>query len=224
MGGTGVSASAARLGIWRGLIFLAYLALGQRWYGVNGLTITVVDVECVSQWVEYDQDLVSGNFVVVEKDNDWYVDEGEEVELVVTGPAGGTVTTLRSSVGDKFEFRAHRRGHYKFCFNNPTSIAEQISFSIHVGHIPQATEVAKDEHVFPLEVKIAQLREALESISLEQAYLKRRDIRHKKTNESTSRRLLWYTVLEYVALIGVSLLQVYLIQRLFSKRIGYNKV
>ncbi|KAL2632397.1 hypothetical protein R1flu_017083 [Riccia fluitans] len=220
----GRTAVAARFGIWRASIVLAYVALGQRWNGVDGLTMTVVDVECVSQWVEYDHDLVTGNFVVVEKDTDWYADEVEDVELVVTGPAGGTITTMKSNGGDKFTFRAHKRGHYRFCFHNPTSVPEQISFSIHVGHIPQAAEVAKDEHLYNVEVKIAQLREALESISLEQAYLKRRDIRHKKTNESTQRRLLWYTVLEYLALIGVSLVQVYLIQRLFSKRIGYNKV
>jgi hypothetical protein len=43
-------------------------------------------------------------------------------------------------------------------------------------------------------------------------------------NESTQRRLIAYTVAEYVMLLGASIGQVYLIQQLFSKRIGYNRV
>jgi len=43
-------------------------------------------------------------------------------------------------------------------------------------------------------------------------------------NESTNRRLITYTVGEYVCLVGVSLGQVYLIRKLFDKRLGYNRV
>lgn len=43
-------------------------------------------------------------------------------------------------------------------------------------------------------------------------------------NESTQRRLIAYTVAEYVMLLAASIGQVYLIQQLFSKRIGYNRV
>ncbi|BBN09656.1 hypothetical protein MPTK1_4g21570 [Marchantia polymorpha subsp. ruderalis] len=218
--GSAAAAAGQTLRIWRGLAIFLFVALGLQW--AEALTMTVIDVECVYQYVEHDHDLVSGNFVVVEKNSDWY-SEADDVEMVVTGPTGGTMMTAKASGGQKFSFRAGRRGHYKFCFHNPTSAPEDISFSIHVGHIPVASDVAKDEHFNPVETKIAQLKEALESISLEQNYLRRRDVRHKKTNESTQRRLLWYTVMEYVALIAVSIAQVYLIQRLFSKRIGYNK-
>jgi hypothetical protein len=43
-------------------------------------------------------------------------------------------------------------------------------------------------------------------------------------NESTQRRLVAYTVAEYIMLLAVSIGQVYLIQQLFSKRLGYNRV
>lgn len=66
------------------------------------------------------------------------------IYLQVTGPTGGTMMTAKASGGQKFSFRAGRRGHYKFCFHNPTSAPEDISFSIHVGHIPVASDVAKD--------------------------------------------------------------------------------
>ena len=43
-------------------------------------------------------------------------------------------------------------------------------------------------------------------------------------SESTNRRLIIYTVVEYVCLVGVSFGQVYLIRKLFDKRLGYNRV
>jgi hypothetical protein len=62
----------------------------------------------------------------------------------VTSPAGNTVHTLKGKSGDKFEFKAPRSGMYKFCFHNPYSTPETVSFYIHVGHIPNEHDLAKD--------------------------------------------------------------------------------
>lgn len=80
------------------------------------------------------------------------------------------------------------------------------------------------EPLKPVNVKIAQLAEALESVSAEIRYMQTRDKRHRSTNESTQRRLVAYRVAEYIMLLAVSIGQVYLIQQLFSKRLGYNRV
>ncbi|RVW55855.1 Transmembrane emp24 domain-containing protein p24beta3 [Vitis vinifera] len=99
--------------------------------------------------------------------------------LLVTSPAGNTVHTLKGTSGDKFEFKAPRSGMYKFCFQNSYATPETVSFYIHVGHIPNEHNLAKDEHLDPINVKIAELREALESVTAEQKYLKARDTRHR---------------------------------------------
>ncbi|CAL5436876.1 unnamed protein product [Camellia sinensis] len=83
------------------------------------------------------------------------------------------------SQGDKFDFRAKQSGIYKFCFHNPWSSPETISFYIHIGHIPNEHDLARDEHMDPINVRIAQLTEALESVITEQKYLKARDSRHR---------------------------------------------
>jgi len=142
----------------------------------------------------------------------------------VTGPDGRTVHTASTNDGEKFEFFAHRRGRYKFCFNNPLSAPEQVTFYIHVGHIPGIEDLARDEHLKPVNVKVAKLAEALEAVSAEIRYLQTRDFRHRRTNESTQRRLLAYTIGEYALLVAASVGQVYMIRHLFSKRIGYNRV
>lgn len=64
--------------------------------------------------------------------------------MQVTSPAGNTIHTLKGTSGDKFEFKAPRSGMHKFCFHNPYSTPETVSFYIHVGHIPNEHDLAKD--------------------------------------------------------------------------------
>ena len=64
--------------------------------------------------------------------------------MQVTSPGGNTVHTLKGKSGDKFEFKAPRGGMYKFCFHNPYGAPETVSFYIHVGHIPNEHNLAKD--------------------------------------------------------------------------------
>ncbi|KAG5597678.1 hypothetical protein H5410_038910 [Solanum commersonii] len=128
------------------------------------------------------------------------------------------------TAGDKFEFKAPRSGMFNFCFHNPHSSPETVSFYIHIEHISNEHDLAKDEHLDPVNVKIAELREALESITAEPHYLKARDSRHRRTNQSTRDRVIFYTVAEYLLLILASGLQVMYIRSLFSKSIGYNRI
>lgn len=109
--------------------------------------------------------------------------------MQVTSPAGNTIHTLKGTSGDKFEFKAPRSGMHKFCFHNPYSTPETVSFYIHVGHIPNEHDLAKDEHLDPINVKIAELREALESVTAEQKYLKARDARHRYSKLFPSSRV-----------------------------------
>ncbi|KAL7193702.1 hypothetical protein ACSBR2_025340 [Camellia fascicularis] len=68
---------------------------------------------------------------------------------------------------------------YKFCFHNPYLTPEIVYFYIHVAHFPSEHDLAKDEHLDPIHVKIVELREALESVTAEQNYLQARDTRHR---------------------------------------------
>ncbi|GAB4851030.1 hypothetical protein Ancab_030328 [Ancistrocladus abbreviatus] len=200
-----------------GLLLLSYV------HGIAALSVTVNDVECVYEYVLYEGDTISGNFVVVDHDIFWSSDH-PGIDFTVTSPAGNVVHTIKGTSGDKFEFKAPQSGMFKFCFHNPYSAPETVSFYIHVGHIPNEHDLAKDEHLNPINVKIAELREALEGVTAEQRYLKARDARHRHTNESTRKRVVLYTVGEYILLGLASGLQVVYIRRLFSKSVGYNRI
>ncbi|XP_052191293.1 transmembrane emp24 domain-containing protein p24beta3 [Diospyros lotus] len=200
-----------------GLLLLSFIG------NLSALSVTVNEIECVYEYVLYDGDTVSGNFVVENHEIFWGSDH-PGIDFTVTSPAGNVVQTLKGKAEDKFEFKAPRSGMYKFCFHNPYSTPETVSFYIHVGHIPNEHDLAKDEHLNPINVKISELKEALESVTAEQKYLKARDARHRHTNESTRKRVIYYTIGEYIMLALASGLQVVYIRRLFSKSVGYNRV
>lgn len=202
---------------------IVLIFLGTTICHVIALSISLHDVECVSEYVEHGGDTISGNFVVMDHDIFWSSDH-PGIDFTVTSPGGNVVHSLKGTSGDKFELKAIHGGIYKFCFHNPISTPETLSFYVHVGHIPNVHNLAKDEHFDPINVKIAELREALESIITEQKYLKARDTRHRNTNESTRKRVIFYTLLEYILFVGTSLLQVVYIRRLFSKSFAYNRV
>ncbi|XP_039046335.1 transmembrane emp24 domain-containing protein p24beta3-like [Hibiscus syriacus] len=191
---------------------------------VSSLSITVDKLECVYEPVNSEGDNISGNFAVVDHQIFWSADH-PGIDFYVTAPGGMIVHTEKGTAGNKFEVKAPLRGMYKFCFHNPHgSTPETVSFYLHIGHIPNEHDLAKDEHLHPINVKIAELRESLQSITAEQIYLRARDDQHRHTNESTRKRVIGYTVGEYILLSLVSVLQVVYIRRLFNKSIGYNRV
>ncbi|CAN6462933.1 unnamed protein product [Victoria cruziana] len=109
----------------------------------SALSVTVNDVECVSEYVLYEGDNISGNFVVVDHDIFWSSDH-PGIDFTVTSPGGNVIHTEKGTSGDKFQLKAPRSGMYKFCFHNPYSTPETVSFHIHIGHIPNEHDLAKD--------------------------------------------------------------------------------
>ncbi|XP_042061034.1 transmembrane emp24 domain-containing protein p24beta3-like [Salvia splendens] len=200
---------------------LCLLMMSASWRAA-ALSLIVTDVECVYEYVYYKDDTVSGNFVVVDHDASWR-SSNPGVDFTVTTPENSIVYSLKGSTGDKFDFKVSS-GMHKFCFHNPSNSPEAVAFNIHVGHIPKQQDLAKDEHFEPVNAKIAELRESLTSVTLEQKYLKARGYHHRHTNESTRKRVIGYTVGEYVLLVALSGLQVVYIRKLFSKPVAYGRV
>ncbi|KAL7214446.1 hypothetical protein ACSBR1_026787 [Camellia fascicularis] len=87
---------------------------------------------------------------------------------MVTSPGGNVVHSSKGTSGDKFEFMSPSSGITRDCL-----------FLHTCGHIPSEHDLAKDEHLDPINVKITELREALESVTAEQKYLLARDTRHR---------------------------------------------
>ncbi|KAL8153234.1 hypothetical protein V2J09_010994 [Rumex salicifolius] len=200
-----------------------------------GIRFVIDREECFSHKVEYEWDTVHASFVVIKYDSSWQTEDG--VDLVVKGPNGDQIQDFHDKTSEKFEFVAHQKGVYKFCFSNRSPYHETIDFDVHVGHFTYYEQHAKDgnwinkslfceyaEHLKPVLEQIGKLEEALHNIQFEQHWLEAQTERQAILNDAMGKRAIYKAVFESAALISVSVLQVYLLRRLFEKKLGTSRV
>ncbi|CAI9784089.1 unnamed protein product [Fraxinus pennsylvanica] len=142
----------------------------------------------------------------------------------VKGPNGEQIHDVRDKISEKHEFLSYHQGVYRFCFTNKSPYHETIDFDVHAGHFTYHDEHAKDEHFKPLLEHIGKLEEALYNIQFEQHWLEAQTDRQAIVNEGMSRRAIHKAIYESIALIGASVLQVYILRRLFERKLGASRV
>ncbi|XP_039167188.1 transmembrane emp24 domain-containing protein p24beta2 [Eucalyptus grandis] len=140
------------------------------------------------------------------------------------GPSGEQIQDFHDKISEKFEFVAHHKGVHRFCFTNKSHYHETIDFDVHVGHFTFYDQHAKDEHFNPLLEQIGKLEEALYNIQFEQHWLEAETERQAIVNDAMSRRAVHKAFFESAALIGASVLQVYLLRHLFERKLGFSRV
>ncbi|KAK4746343.1 hypothetical protein SAY87_012655 [Trapa incisa] len=178
-----------------------------------------------SHKVEYDCDTVHASFVVIKSDSAWHYSE-DGVDLVVRGPNGEQIQNFQDKISEKFEFLAHRKGVHHFCFTSRSPYHETIDFDVYVGHFTCFDEHAKDGKPSPFDNTCLcnKLEDALFNIQFEQHWLKAQTER-----QSISITLFLFDILllkaliESLALVGISVLQVYLLHLLFEKKLEISR-
>ncbi|GMP52132.1 hypothetical protein CsSME_00018073 [Camellia sinensis var. sinensis] len=190
---------------------------------VFGIRFVIDREECFSHKVEYDGDTIHFSFVVIKSEGSWhYAPDG--VDLVVKGPSGEQIHDFRDKTSEKSEFVAHQKGIHHFCFTNKSPYHETVDFDVHEAHFSYMDQHAKDEHFTPLLEQISKLEEALYNIQFEQHWLEAQTESQALVNEGMSRRAVHKALWESAALIGASVLQVYLLRRLFDRKLGMSRV
>ncbi|XP_065862703.1 transmembrane emp24 domain-containing protein p24beta2 [Euphorbia lathyris] len=202
------------------ILLVAVLLLPQ---AVFGIRFVIDREECFSYDVKYEGDTVHISYVVIKTDSAWHYTE-DGVDFVVKSPSGDQIHDFHDKISHKFDFMAHQKGVHRFCFTNKSPYHETIDFDVHVGHFSYYDEHAKDEHFKPLFDQIWKLEEALYNIQFEQHWLEAQTERQAIVNDAMSRRAVHKAVYESAALIGASVLQVYLLRRLFERKLGMSRV
>ncbi|KAL5973684.1 hypothetical protein ACLOJK_030340 [Asimina triloba] len=214
------------------------------WLGpASGIRFVLDREECFSYSVEYGGQIVHVSFVAMKSDTSWYYrDDGVDLvhfleltfggpadlrylpldydmgSLAVKSPKGIQIHDSRSKTSEKFKFTVRRRGVHRFCFTNKSPSHQTIDFDVYVEQISYMDEHAKDEHLTPLLEQIAKLEEALSNVQFEQHWLEAQTDRQAMVNKGLSRRTIHKAIFESLALVGASMLQVYLLQRLFERK------
>ncbi|XP_051125957.1 transmembrane emp24 domain-containing protein p24beta2-like [Andrographis paniculata] len=192
--------------------------------GVLSIRFGIDKEECLSHNVMYEGETVHISFVVIKADSSWHFGGEEGVDLVVKGPDGEHIHDFRDKISEKFEFMAQHKGIHRFCFTNKSPYHETIDFDVHVGHYLYYDQHATDEHFNPMLEMISKLEEALYNVQFEQHWLEAQTDRQVLVNEAMGKRAVYKAIFESLALVGASFLQVYLLQRLFERKLGTSRV
>mmetsp|Transcript_39741 Transcript_39741/g.94194 ORF Transcript_39741/g.94194 Transcript_39741/m.94194 type:complete len:199 (+) Transcript_39741:102-698(+) len=142
-----------------------------------------------------------------------------DIDCKVSGPDDRAIYSVKKETEGRFTYIAHETGVYRFCFSNVMSTVtpKTVSFTLVVGE-PNKSQVAKSEHVTPLEKSVLALSEGLAQIQAEQEYMRMRERAHRNTSESTNARVLWWSLIEAGALILMSAIQIFYLRRFFETK------
>ncbi|EJF56955.1 emp24/gp25L/p24 family/GOLD-domain-containing protein [Dichomitus squalens] len=128
----------------------------------------------------------------------------------------------RERQGD-YVLTANTVGEYSFCFENDMSTLTEklIDFDIMVESEPRREPPAKPgqlaDQTSALEESMYRLNTMLLSIKRTQKYFHTRENRGFDTVKSTQNRMFWNAVFESLAVIGMAVFQVYVLQTFFTK-------
>lgn len=141
-----------------------------------------------------------------------------DINVKVTGPDGGVVYEEERQKEGTFAFVAMETGDYTLCFSNAMSTVTEkdVSFNVYVGTGLSSHGVAKEEHFTPLENAVVGLAEGLRKVRNEQKYIKFRERACFKTAQSTGSRVLWWSILQAVAVVAVGVWQTLYVRGLFD--------
>ncbi|XP_030074961.1 transmembrane emp24 domain-containing protein 10 [Microcaecilia unicolor] len=163
--------------------------------------------------------LVTGEYEVSEQ-------PGLKTHLQVVDSAGHTLYSKEDAKKGKFAFTTDDYEIYEICFESKLHPAgnfrvpdQLIILSVKHGVEAQNYEdIAKAEKLKPLELELRRLEDLSESIVKDFAYMKQREEEMRDTNESTSLRVLYFSVFSMLCLVGLATWQVFYLRRFFKAK------
>ncbi|KAK0543531.1 hypothetical protein OC846_003167 [Tilletia horrida] len=205
---------------WALLSCCLLLLLGTAPTSTNAAALTTIlhphEKTCYHAWVDKEGEKVGFYFAVqsASPEVDYYV-EGPNNKHIIGG--------MRERQLD-IVFTGNDVGEYSFCFESDHTWFQDkmIDFDITVESEPRlelpiskAKELA--DHSAPLQESIISVDGKLNSMLRTQRYFRTRENRNFNTVVSTQSKIFWYSVIESLVIIGISVAQVYVVRHLFEK-------
>jgi len=145
-----------------------------------------------------------------------------DIDFEVSAPDGKILLQGQREQQGDYIFTANKVGEYSFCFENDMSTLTEklVDFDIMVESEPRREAPAKQgqlaEKTSALEESIYRLRNQMIGVQRTQKYFHTRENRGMSIVQDTASRMFWYGVVESVAMIGMAVFQVYVVQMFFT--------
>lgn len=161
--------------------------------------------------------LVKGDYEIVSIEN-------QVMDYIVRDSKGHILANKEDITKGKFTFSTENYDMFEICFTSRATgyqrgLLQEVSLNIKTG-IEAKTyeglgEVAK---LKPLELDLKMLEDLSSSIVQDFSDMKHRAEEMRNTNESTSRRVHWFSMFSMCCLIGLSVWQIFYLRRYFKAK------
>lgn len=163
--------------------------------------------------------LVSGEYTLSDS-------PGHKTDLSVTDTNGHILSHRENIHGDKgkFAFTTDAYDVFEVCFTTklpPGVQGQDREIQLILKHGSEAVnyeKVAEVEKLKPLELKLQQLEDLSENIVKDFSHMRRREAEMRDTNESTSNRVLYSSILGMCCLLGLVGWQIIYLRRYFKSK------
>uniref|UniRef100_A0A7S1IR13 GOLD domain-containing protein n=1 Tax=Eutreptiella gymnastica TaxID=73025 RepID=A0A7S1IR13_9EUGL len=135
-----------------------------------------------------------------------------DLDVHIKNPDKSAIKSWTTATEGKHTWQAEVDAKYDFCFSNRMArwTPKWVSFYITQGANPN---LAKIEHIDPIERTIMELSEGLTELQEEQKYLRSVERVHRETIETTNVRMLYWSLFEVFVLLTMGFFQIYYLKR-----------
>jgi len=157
-----------------------------------------------------DQTMVIGNYKVqlFDPQTRGYADyPGIGMHVEVKSPEDQIILSKLYTSEGKFTFTSNMPGEHVIClYSNSTRWFAGAQLRVHLDiqageHAQDYSQIAAKDKLNELQLRIRQLLDQVEQITKEQNYQRYREERFRQTSESTSQRVLWWSIAQTVILL-----------------------
>ncbi|KAJ3158279.1 p24 complex component [Geranomyces michiganensis] len=148
-----------------------------------------------------------------------------DIDFVIYSPTSRPLYNQNGESFATFGFNAEVEGTYVYCFSNKKdgSAERKLSFTVHgpdeLFKIEEKEmKESVDDPTDTIQAELRVLDSGIKAIRDEHAFLIQRERRHRLTADSTNTRVLYWSLVQALALIGVCFFQISYLKRFFEMR------
>ncbi|KAG0063350.1 hypothetical protein BGZ90_002702 [Linnemannia elongata] len=150
-----------------------------------------------------------------------------DIDVDVRDPNQKQMLSLEKERQGDYVFTANEIGEYSFCFSNDMStFAEKVvDFEITIENEKRASSLSQDEkekgkgpqaQTDAMDESLFRLMGELGRVDRMQKHFRTRENRNFSTVISTESRIFWFSLVESMMIVGMAMVQVYVVRTFFS--------
>ena len=174
-------------------------------------SLWIVHLVCVC----YSEDVLAGELLI----GDFTISPADgRVSVAVNDAVGNSVYSKSVSSDGKFAHTASKPGEYRMCFHNSEgNSAKTVGLTLSSGG-RDYKEMAKKDNLKPLELELKRLEDSIIQIHSEMKFLQQREVQMREINDSTSSRVIWFSVVSMIVLVALNGGQILYLKKYFQSK------